>query len=40
MKTCEHVVWISEDEELDVEALHHDGSHEKIIIIKKEVDTD
>ena len=36
----EHMAWITEKEDIDVEALHHDGSHEKIIIINKEVNSD
>ena len=33
---CEETVWISDDEDIDVDSLHHKGHHEKIIIIKKE----
>jgi hypothetical protein len=37
---CEEMVWMSEDEEFDMESLHEQGHHEKVIIIKKEADSD
>lgn len=36
---CEETVWISGDEEIDVEALHGEGQHRKVIVIKEKVET-
>jgi hypothetical protein len=36
---CEELAWIGEDEDFDLESLHEVGDHEKVIIIKKKVDS-
>jgi len=37
---CEEVVWMSEDGEFDMDSAHEEGHHEKVIIIKKDADSD
>jgi len=37
---CEETIWMSDDDEYDLESLHSDGHHEKLIVIKEEVKTD
>lgn len=37
---CEDLAWISEDGEIDVESLHGEDHHEKVIVIKKKVELD
>ena len=32
---CEEWVWISEEEDMDMESMHGEGHHEKVIIIKE-----
>jgi len=36
---CEETVWISDDEDIDVEALHGDGHQKKVIVIKEKIET-
>ncbi|MBT8055248.1 MAG: hypothetical protein KJN69_15230 [Gammaproteobacteria bacterium] len=36
---CEETVWMSGDEEIDVESLHGEGQHRKVIVIKEKVET-
>ena len=37
---CDEHLWISDGEEIDMDALHSDGHHEKVIIIRKETESD
>jgi hypothetical protein len=36
---CEELVWISDDEDIDMESMHGEDHHEKIIIIKKKTES-
>jgi len=36
---CEETVWISDDEDIDVEALHGDTHRKKVIVIREEIET-
>ena len=36
---CEETVWITEDENIDMESLHGEDHHEKVIIIKEKAET-
>jgi hypothetical protein len=37
---CEETVWISDDEDFDGAGMHHEVEHEKIIVIKRDKETD
>ena len=36
---CEENIWISDDEEIDIDAVHGDGHRTKVIVIREEVET-
>jgi hypothetical protein len=36
---CEELVWITDDEDLDMESMHGEDHHEKIIIIKEKTES-
>ena len=39
-ENCEEHLWISDGEEIDMDAVHADGHHERVIIIRKETGSD
>lgn len=36
---CEENVWVSDGEEIDIDAMHGDGHRKKVIVIREEVET-